>query len=118
MTKHLRRKLEESGAKEITRRCLTLVPTQTGEAFYRDEAGDCWRTFVFIERVKSYEAVESPKQALEAARAFGLFQSLLVDLPGNRLVDTIPDFHNARKRFSALQAAVANDSLNAESSFT
>src|SRR6185503_8921815 len=37
---------------------------------------------------------------------------LLVDLPGERLFETIPDFHNTRKRFAALQQAVQKDRYN------
>jgi aminoglycoside phosphotransferase (APT) family kinase protein len=56
--------------------------------------------------------VESPAQALEAGRAFGLFQSLLVDLPGKRLHETIPNFHHTRKRFESFLAAVSADKAN------
>src|SRR5208283_3124217 len=81
VTTHLRSKLEGLKAKDLTRRCLTIVPTREGASFYRDQAGEYWRTFVFVEGAETYESVQSPPQALEAGRAFGLFQSLLVDLP-------------------------------------
>jgi Ser/Thr protein kinase RdoA (MazF antagonist) len=71
-----------------------------------------WRTFVFVEGVETYEAVQSPQQAYQAGRAFGYFQHLLVDLPGERLVETIPDFHHTRKRFAALQEAIQKDHYN------
>ena len=109
VTDHLRHKLEQAGATQITRRCLTLVPARNGAAFYQDADGEYWRTFLFVEGVKSYEAVETIQQAYQSANAFGMFQNLLVDLPGERLVDTIPDFHNSRKRFNALVAAVDKD---------
>jgi Phosphotransferase enzyme family len=112
VTSHLRRKLAENGAKDLTRRALTLVPTHDGKSCHKTAAGEYWRTFVFIERVRTFEAVETTAQALEAGRAFGQFQSLLVDLPGKRLVETIPHFHNTRKRFEALQAAIRADRVN------
>lgn len=112
VTRHLRMKLEQQGATDITRRCLTIVPTRKGDSYYRDGNGDCWRTFVFVEGVQTFECVQTPQQAYEAGKAFGHFQSLLVDLPGERLVETIPDFHNTRKRFAALQRAVENDHIN------
>ena len=112
VTTHIRRKLEEMDVPDLTRRCLTVVPTRKGESFFRDGSGDFWRTFVFVERVQTFESVQNPKQAFEAGKAFGNFQNLLVDLPGERLVETIPDFHNTRKRFSSLQKAVANDHFN------
>ena len=112
VTDHLRHKLRSLQARDITRRCLTIVPTRDGKSFYRDKAGECWRTFVFIEGVQTFEAVQSPPQAYQAGKAFGFFQSLLVDLPGPRLVETIPHFHHTRKRFQALQKAVQDDHFN------
>jgi aminoglycoside phosphotransferase (APT) family kinase protein len=112
VTSHLRHKLEALDARDITRRCLTIVPTLDGKSYYSDDAGECWRTFVFVEGVQTFESVHSPSQALEAGKAFGFFQHLLVDLPGERLADTIPHFHHTRKRFQALQQAVAKDRFN------
>ena len=112
VTSHLRGKLENLKAKDITRRCLTIVPARDGQSFYRDQTGEYWRTFIFIEGAKTFESVQSQPQAHEAGRAFGLFQSLLVDLPGPRLTDTIAHFHHTRRRFQALQKAVENDHFN------
>ena len=112
VTTHLRRKLAKAGVKDLTRRALTVVPTHDGESFHKTRDGEYWRTFVFIERVRTFEAVETVAQAFEAGRAFGEFQSLLVDLPGKRLAETIPHFHNTRKRFDAMLAAVSADKAN------
>jgi aminoglycoside phosphotransferase (APT) family kinase protein len=112
VTSHLRQKLQRLQARDLTRRCLTIVPTRDGRSYYSDSAGECWRTFVFVEGVQTYESVQSPSQAFEAGKAFGSFQHLLVDLPGGRLADTIPHFHHTRKRFQALQRAVAKDHFN------
>jgi len=109
---HLRRKLEARGASQITRRCLTIVPARDGRSYYVDRNGDYWRTFLFIEGVQTFEAVQSPAQAYEAGRAFGEFQHLLVDLPKPRLHETMPDFHNTRKRFAAFLEAVQKDPVN------
>ncbi len=109
VTTHLQHKLSSGGARQRTRRALVVVPTHDGRPFYCDGNGDFWRTFVFVERVQSFEAVQTPGQAYEAGRAFGEFQSLLADLPGSRLHETIPDFHNTRKRFASLQQAVEED---------
>ncbi len=62
--------------------------------------------------MQTFESVQSPQQAFEAGKAFGFFQSLLVDLPGPRLAETIPHFHHTRKRFQALQKAVEKDHFN------
>jgi len=112
VTTHLRHRLEAQDARDITRRSLVVIPTRDGQSYYRNGGGEYWRTFVFIEGVQTFEAVQSPDQAYQAGRAFGEFQSLLVDLPGGRLHETIPAFHNTRQRFTALQKAIQNDHLN------
>ena len=112
VTNHLRHKLENEGVPDTTRRCLTLIPTRDGQPWYQDAEGDYWRTFVFIEGLQTFEAVQNPAQAFEAGRAFGEFQRLLVDLPGGRLHETIPNFHHTPKRFEAFQRALKEDRLN------
>jgi Ser/Thr protein kinase RdoA (MazF antagonist) len=112
VTTHLRRKLEKQNVRDLTRRALIVIPTRDGESCFLNGDEGVWRTFLFIEGVETYESVQSPDQALQAGRAFGEFQSLLVDLPGERLFETIPNFHNTRKRFSALQQAIEKDHYN------
>jgi Ser/Thr protein kinase RdoA (MazF antagonist) len=94
------------------RRALALVPTQGGQKFFVDPSGNHWRVYPFIEGARTFDAVESPRQAFEAARTIGLFQKLLADLPAPRLHDTIPDFHHTPKRFTALEKAVAADAVD------
>jgi Phosphotransferase enzyme family len=112
VTSHQRRKLSESGARDASRRSLTVIPTRSGKPYYRNGDGECWRTLVFVEGVRTFEAVETPTQAFEAGKAFGEFQQLLVDLPGKRLAETIPHFHNTRRRFEVLQQAIQKDHAN------
>jgi hypothetical protein len=112
VTRHIAAKLAAQGAREITRRALTVVPTRDGQPFYRDGEDECWRTFVFVEKVQSFESVQTPAQAYEAGKAFGTFQCLLSDLGGERLHETIPEFHNTRKRFKALLEAIEIDPCN------
>jgi len=110
VTTHLAGKL--AGGRDSSRQVLTLVPTRKGLYFHQDEEGNYWRIYLFIEKARSYDAVESPRQAFEAAKAYGHFQKLLADLPAPRLHDTIPDFHHTPKRFAALVKAVENDVSN------
>ncbi|MGH7969148.1 MAG: hypothetical protein ACREIC_10525, partial [Limisphaerales bacterium] len=101
VTTHIRKKLEAQNVRDVTSRSLIVIPTRDGKSFFENGGSEVWRTFVFVEGVETYEAVQSPPQAYQAGRAFGHFQHLLVDLPGERLLETIPDFHNTRKRFTA-----------------
>jgi Ser/Thr protein kinase RdoA (MazF antagonist) len=112
VTSHLRKKLEAQGVPDVTRRALIVIPTRDGRSFHQNGDRDVWRTFVYVEGVTTHEAVQTPAQAFQAGRAFGEFQHQLVDLPGGRLVETIPNFHHTRKRFEAFQRALAADRFN------
>src|SRR5204863_710990 len=98
VTTHLRKKLEAQESRDVTRRSLIVIPTREGDPFFQNGEGEVWRTFIFVEGVETYESVQSPQQAYQAGHAFGEFQQLLVDLPGERLFETILDFHHTRKR--------------------
>jgi aminoglycoside phosphotransferase (APT) family kinase protein len=107
VTAHLAGKL--GNAPGADRGALTLLPALDGRAWNRDEGGNYWRVYRFIEQARTYDAIESPRQAFEAARAFGRFQGMLADLPAPRLHDTIPDFHHTPNRFTRLEQGIAND---------
>jgi Ser/Thr protein kinase RdoA (MazF antagonist) len=109
VTAHLGKK---SGDVADSRRVLTLIPARDGQPYYRDDDGNYWRAYVFIENARTRDAAESPQQAFAAAKAFGRFQKLLADLPAPRLHDTIPDFHHTPKRFAAFERALEADAAN------
>lgn len=110
VTTHLAGKM--TGEPDASRRGLALIPARDGLCYHRDDDGNYWRTYLFIESALTYDAVESTRQAFEAARAYGRFQKMLADLPGQPLHETIPDFHNTPKRFAALEKAIAADTAN------
>jgi Phosphotransferase enzyme family len=110
VTAHLAAKL--SGEPDSFRRTLTLIPTRECCAWHTDLLGNYWRAYRFIEDAHTFDIVESPTQACQAAKAFGHFQCLLADLPAPRLHDTIPDFHHTPKRFVQLQHAITADVAN------
>jgi hypothetical protein len=107
VTSHLGEQV--NGEPDRDRRVLTLITARDGRAWHADPEGNYWRAYKFIENAGSYDAVSSPEQALQAARAFGQFQQMLANLPAPRLLDTIPDFHNTPRRFAALERAIEAD---------
>jgi Phosphotransferase enzyme family len=110
VTEHLGRKIADEP--EPSRGALRLIDTRTGNFFHCDEDGNFWRVYIFVEKARTYDVVESPAQAFQAAKAFGRFQRLLADLPAPRLNDTIPGFHDTPKRFAALERAIEADAVN------
>ncbi|MCX7818415.1 MAG: aminoglycoside phosphotransferase family protein [Kiritimatiellae bacterium] len=111
VTAHLAAQLQQEGAPEASRRTLTLVPARRG-GVWCDEADGAWRCYLFIERARTWDEVQSPAQAAAAARAFAEFQRRLAGLPPPPLAETIPGFHDTPRRFRALQAAIAADPHN------
>lgn len=107
VTGHIRRKLEAAGADDIDRKVLRFVPTQQGKTYYHDNEGRYWRVSVFIPDAVTYEQVD-PTSSRNAGKAFGEFESMLVDLP-EQLGETIPDFHNMELRARQLQEAIEQD---------
>ncbi|MDR2429426.1 MAG: aminoglycoside phosphotransferase family protein [Puniceicoccales bacterium] len=110
--RHTLRRLQVDGVPDAARRTLTLVPSRTGADWFVDAGGNHWRVFLFIELARSYDVIETTEQARAAAEAFGNFTKLLVDLPGGRLVETIPNFHNTMWRYGEFQRALASDARN------
>lgn len=88
---------------------MVLNPTVAQRSYHTDDAGSFWRCYDFIEGASTHDIVETAHQAREAAHSFGEFQGQLVDLPGDRLHETIPDFHHTRKRFNTLLDAIHAD---------
>ena len=107
---HAQSRLETGGVSDASRRALTLIPTREGKAYFIDVDGGCWRTYLFIENATGHDVVKSEKLAYEAAKAFGEFQKLLVDLPGGRLNETIRNFHQTETRYAAFEAALKENS--------
>lgn len=71
--------------------------------------GSVWRASERIEHSYAPLQIESPEQAYDAARAFGLFVAELQTLPGPRLRHTIPRFHDLTWRVEQLHAAMVED---------
>lgn len=89
--------------------CLSLVPALDDEFYHADERGDYWRMYRFLEGLQSYDSLLSKAHAREAAREFGRFMDQMRDLPGPRLHETIPDFHDTPARFARLHEACEAD---------
>ncbi|MES2996721.1 MAG: aminoglycoside phosphotransferase family protein [Verrucomicrobiota bacterium] len=110
VTKHSLALLQSEGNPEAYRRTLTCIPALDGKPYTKDAEGNVWRVYPFIERARGYDELETCEQAYQAAASFGSFQKLAAGLGGERLHETIPDFHNTPKRLAALEAAIASDS--------
>ncbi len=111
VTRYARERIRASGGNP-DRETLTLVPAEDGRSYYQAPDGSYWRTYTFIDGARTYDIAQNLEQVYHAARAFGNFQKLLDDLPGERLHETIPSFHHTRRRFDAFVQALDNDPVN------
>jgi hypothetical protein len=109
VTRHALANLLAQGNPEAHRRTLTCIPAHDEKPYAIDTDGNVWRTYPFIEGARGYDEIECNEQAYQAAKAFGAFQKLTADLTGERLHETIPDFHHTPKRLETLEAAVRAD---------
>ena len=107
VTEHLRAALIARG-ESPDNRVLRVIPLRTGEPMLL-ENGDCWRAYDYIDHAVSVDRVESPAEFYEIGRAFGEFQRMLADYPIEKLHDTIPFFHDTKRRLEAFEVSVAKD---------
>lgn len=96
VTNHLAEKLAENN--NLVFKVLEIISCTNGKKYYRDPEGQYWRLYTYIDGMHGYDVVENTKIAYEGGKAFGIFMSLLADLPATKLIEIIPDFHNMEKR--------------------
>lgn len=109
VTRHIDHKIRLAKMQNpaLRRRTLQVVSARDGKPYLEHESG-FFRCYCFVENARTYDILETPDQAWQAAYAFGQFQADLADLPV-RLHETIPDFHNTVARLAQLEAAIAAD---------
>ena len=98
-----------AGQPDEARRSIHLVPARDGKMFSRLSDDSCWRAYHFIGGASTYNILETEEQAYQAAKAFGAFQMMLAGLPGKRLHEIIPNFHNTPSRYADFEKALAAD---------
>ena len=91
------------------RACLRLVPTTDGNSCFRDEAGEYWRAYDFIENSLCLQAPRDITDFYESAVGLGHFQMQLLDFPADRLHETIPRFHDTPDRYRRFCDVLAKD---------
>ena len=108
VTAFLKAKVAAEGG-NVEREVLSVVAATDGKSFFIDEENEYWRLYFYIDRASTYNTVENPAHLKNAGYAFGRFQTQLADFPIEKLHDTIPNFHNTRKRFDDFFAGVEAD---------
>ena len=105
VTTHLATKSDDPRA------CLRLVPTSDGAYFFRDEEGEYWRAYDYVENSVCLQTPRDIADFYESAVGLGHFQMALLDFPADRLVETIPRFHDTPDRYRQFCKVLAADPL-------
>ncbi len=111
VTEHIRRKTLQADPK-LAARQLTVLGTRDGLGYYQDAGGNVWRVYNFIEDAITHDTLASTEPAYEAARMFGWFQRMLIDLPGPPLHETIHGFHDTPRRLQVFHDVLKADKFN------
>lgn len=107
VTDHIRKKLVESGEKEIDRHSLKFIKDPVYGKSYIKYANQYWRVSEYIPDSVTKENL-NPENAYIVGKAFGDFESNLTEL-APELHETIKDFHNMEFRLEQLDEAIEKD---------
>lgn len=94
------------------RQTLTLYAAKGGRKYLELQGSGFWRCYNFLENTYTCDVAETPRQAFQAAQAFGAFQQLICDMNPADIHETIPNFHHTRRRFDRLMAVALTDKHN------
>ncbi len=108
VTDHVEQKIRESGATDVRRHVLRYYRKPDNSYFHVTEMGDYWRVLSCVYNAISVDSADIP-HLRQAGIAFGEFQNHLADFPAESLYETIPDFHNTKKRYEDLKQAAKID---------
>ncbi len=108
VTEYLKTSIIANGG-DPDKQTLHFLKTNDGNLYYIDEDGSYWRSYAYQDNTYTLNSNCSLEEKYEAAKAFGEFQYLLKDFPGNRLYETIENFHYTPSRFDNLKKAIEAD---------
>lgn len=87
---------------------LVFYNTADGKNYYNDGNGNFWRLCDNIDSV-SLDSCDKLEVLEAVGAAFGQFQNILASFDAAKLYETIPDFHNTKKRLEKLFASIEKD---------
>lgn len=94
VTRHIRKKNEDGV-------CLHFHHTDDGSNYILSGDSECWRVMNYVDSV-TYNSSDDLTVVRYTGEAFGRFQTQLSDFDAAQLYETIPDFHNTKKRLAQL----------------
>ena len=112
VTNYLKRQMLKN--KDYQHQVLEIVKTKEGKllCYIEGQTGskEYYRIYEFIENAISYDYSTNYNIVFNTGKAFGNFSKLLRNYPINKLVETIKDFHDTKKRYEKLMYDIKIDS--------
>ena len=95
---------------DYNRKTLRYIKVKNRDSYlFEDKDGNFWRAYIFVDGATAHNYISNPELFYEAGKGFGAFQKNLADFPAEILHETIPNFHNTKRRFYEFVAAIAED---------
>ena len=104
VTSYIREKYPEQLA-------LHFHHTEDGVNYFISDEDSFWRVMNYVDSL-TLDTTDDLAVIEATGKAFGNFQAQLADFDGSVLYETIPDFHNTRKRLDTLFEDVKKDPCN------
>ena len=82
--------------------------TADGKNYVFANENEFWRVMNHVDSI-TFNTCDDPAVIEATGKAFGHFQNQLADFDGARLFETIPDFHNTKKRLDTLFSHIEED---------
>ena len=101
VTTHIREKYPKE-------RTLHFHHTADGKNYVSADADAFWRVMNWVDSI-TFDTCDDLSVIAATGEAFGHFQNQLSDFDGSQLYETIPDFHNTKKRLDTLFEHIAQD---------
>jgi len=107
ITEHLHKKLLAEG-RNPDRETLTFLPYEDGKYLETNDEG-VFRKSLYIQDSYTILKASTPAEMEEAGHLYGDFQRLLSDFPAEMLHETLPGFHDTKKRYDNFTLSVRKD---------
>ena len=103
--------LVTSYLRSINTETLDIVRTLDDKTYYHDESG-YYRVYLFVENSLCLEKATDLDLVYRAGKSFGAYHKSLAKMDASKLKETIPHFHDTRKRYNDFLKAKKENKLN------
>lgn len=105
VTKHISQIMVDFGINP-KHKVLNIIPSKTRYSYIKTDLG-YFRMYDYIPNSIGYDIAKDEHVIKNAGKAFGLFQKYLNGFNPNLLYETIPSFHDTKKRYQNFQNALS-----------